>query len=963
MALLKPSDERHLQVTNTVESADSVVQAGVIHGDVNVHADVTMRVVDYPYRAGRVPQRADSFQRREISSVLAETLAGGQVAVLASDHRVHTSVLSGLGGVGKTQLAADYAETLWENGALDLLVWITASSRDEIVAMYARLAADLLAVREPDPAVAANRFLSSLTTGPSRWLIVLDDLRTPADLRGLWPPAHPTGSVIVTTRRRDASLRGHARRMVEVGLFTPVESSAYLNAKLEDRAVLADAVPELATVLGHLPLALSQAVAYMLDQQLSCSGYITKFVDRRKRLEELVPSEEELPDDYQATLATTWSLSVELADRLKPAGLARPVLNLMALMDPNGILVDAVAMPGTLMHLSAVTGTPVTADLARGAIACLHRLNLVTADLQSTPAMTRVHALVQRATRDVFSDDERARLPGVAAASLCEMWARSAPDPVLGLALRANCAALHAEAGPRLWASGDHKVLFLAGTSLGEAGHVSGALRYFEQLGEEAVQQLGENHAAVFVARVEAACWREADGDPRGAALELKRLLPRLAALVGANHQAVFATRCFAAEFSGGHDGSKMDPDELHDLAVESFTVLGHDHPVVLRVLSNLVRSQDGADGSVRTLRLYEKVIADQLRLFGTGHRDMFRTRRYLASWRLEANDLLGALVEVETLVKDQVAALGRDHPDVLFTRGMLARLRSRAAERELVRWSGVSDAGAEIKTSVRQEWWRAWRGVEASLRQLHDDRARLLGRGHPDTEQARSAMVSWTAERNRTGVELVRREIASLRRKLIEIREYYGPRTPGAFESRLHLARLYTDIGEVSTAAALLEELYVDQVAVYGGNPQALEPVQRELVWHRTECGDRAGAVCVLEEIAAGNSQWAAVARADLDYWWGRAHERVRRDIEELTKMLAEDTAEFGAEHRYTLTTGYLLASRLGAAGRIQDAVAMLAEIHEACVQTLGQEHPDAVRAEDELRWWQQGRAVEPQA
>ncbi|WP_112267942.1 tetratricopeptide repeat protein [Lentzea terrae] len=736
--------------------------------------------------------------------------------------------------------------------------------------------------------------------------------------------------------------------MVEVGLFTPLESSAYLKAKLQDRPLLADAVPELATALGHLPLALSQAVAYMLDRQLSCSGYRARFEDRRKRLSELVPSEEDLPDEHKATLATTWSLSVELADRLKPVGLSRPVLNLMALLDPNGILVEAFAR--ALTHLSAVTGTRVTADLAKEAMTCLHRLNLVTVDLQSEPAMARVHALVQRATRDDFSDDERARLPGVVAASLCEMWARAAYDPALGQALRANCAVLHAEAGLGLWASGDHEVLFLAGTSLGEAGHVSGALRYFEQLGEEAMQHLGDDHVAVYVARVEAACWREADGDPGGATFELRRLLPRLAALVGANHQAVFATRCFAAEFSGGYDGSTMDPDELHDLAVESFTALGHDHPVVLRVLSDLVRSQDGADGSVRTLRLYEKVIADQLRLFGPGHRDTFRTRRYLASWRLEAHDLLGALVEVETLVKDQIAALGTDHPDVLFTRGMLARLRSQAAERELVRWRGVSDAGAQVKTSVRQEWWRAWRGVETSLRQLYDDRARLLGAGHPDTKQARSAMVSWKAERNRTDVELVRREIASLRRKLIEIREYYGPGTPGAFDNRLHLARLYTEIGEVSTAAALLEELYVDQIAVYGRNPQALESVQRELVWHRTECGDRAGAVRMLEEIADGNSDWSTAARADLDYWRGQAHKRVQKDIEELTRMLGEDVAEFGAGHRYTLTTRYLLASRLGAAGRVQDAVSMLVEIHQTCVRTMGQDHPDAVRAEDEL-------------
>jgi len=52
VALPKPPGERHLQVTNTVENAELVVQAGVIHGDVNVHTDAAVQVVKFPYRAG-----------------------------------------------------------------------------------------------------------------------------------------------------------------------------------------------------------------------------------------------------------------------------------------------------------------------------------------------------------------------------------------------------------------------------------------------------------------------------------------------------------------------------------------------------------------------------------------------------------------------------------------------------------------------------------------------------------------------------------------------------------------------------------------------------------------------------------------------------------------------------------------------------------------------------------------------
>jgi hypothetical protein len=99
-------------------------------------------------------------------------------------------VVAGLGGVGKTQLAVDYAESVWAAGELDLLVWITAISRDAIVTGYAHLATDLTGIDDPDPKHGAERLLAWLATTGTRWLVVLDDVQTPADVHGLWPPTH-----------------------------------------------------------------------------------------------------------------------------------------------------------------------------------------------------------------------------------------------------------------------------------------------------------------------------------------------------------------------------------------------------------------------------------------------------------------------------------------------------------------------------------------------------------------------------------------------------------------------------------------------------------------------------------------------------------------------------------------------------------------------------------------------------
>ena len=210
-----------------------------------------------PVRVGVVPPEADCYQPRIVTERLSAVTAGGATAVLCQ-------VLSGLGGVGKTQLAAALARRLWAAGELDLMVWVPAAGRNAIVAGYAQADAALTGMQDPDAERAASRLLAGLAGNERRWMIVLDDVTDPGDLRGLWPPNVAGGRTIVTTRRRDAALTGSGRVMVDVDLFTPAEAEAYLGAKLAARPHLATGAAELAESLDYLPLALAQAAAYLI---------------------------------------------------------------------------------------------------------------------------------------------------------------------------------------------------------------------------------------------------------------------------------------------------------------------------------------------------------------------------------------------------------------------------------------------------------------------------------------------------------------------------------------------------------------------------------------------------------------------------------------------------------------------------------------------------------------------------
>ncbi|MBB5932724.1 hypothetical protein [Streptomyces echinatus] len=142
--------------------------------------------VSWPHQVGVLARQAECFQDRATATLLEQTADSGGTVVPGQ-------VLAGLGGVGKTQLAAHHARTLWQTGQLGLLVWITAATRDAVVTGYAQAAVEVLGAGPTDPEPAARAFLAWLEPKAMepehgtarRWLIVLDDL---ADLRGLWPP-------------------------------------------------------------------------------------------------------------------------------------------------------------------------------------------------------------------------------------------------------------------------------------------------------------------------------------------------------------------------------------------------------------------------------------------------------------------------------------------------------------------------------------------------------------------------------------------------------------------------------------------------------------------------------------------------------------------------------------------------------------------------------------------------------
>ncbi|MGW4758690.1 tetratricopeptide repeat protein, partial [Streptomyces chartreusis] len=582
----------------------------------------------WPHQVGVIPSRAQSFQHRAEADRLRAAVEGGGTAVLSQ-------VLTGMGGVGKTQLAADYARAAWQGGRLDVLVWVTASAQSPVVTGYAQAGVELCRADPDDPQQAAKKFLAWLAPKAGqqrcRWLIVLDDVADPNDLvvnpddpdtrYGLWPPANQYGRTLVTTRRRDAALFGEGRRRIDVGLFTEAEAVAYLTTSLaaQGRDEPADQLTALACDLGYLPLALSQASAYLIDSGLGAAAYRDLLADRATKLTDLAVDAR--PDEQGVALAAAWSLSIDRADTLRPAGLARPMLHLTALLDANGIPQDVLTGETARAHLAAhrtATGSnptaepaPVSPSDAARALRALDRLSLIDHTPDTPHQAVRVHQLVQRATRDTVIPDRRDQYARTAADALMAAWPKIERDIGLAQALRANADALTRHAEDALYRPDAHAVLRRIGESLGNSGQIAAAINHYRHVISASQQSLGLDHLDTLDARSNLAHWRGEAGDQEDAA----------AAFIG-----IFA---------------------------DCRRVLGDDHPRTLNARISLARWRGEAGDAVGAAAAMEEVLADLRRVLSPDHPDILNAQISLARWRGEAGDAVGAAAAMEEVLAD----------------------------------------------------------------------------------------------------------------------------------------------------------------------------------------------------------------------------------------------------------------------------------------------------------------------
>ncbi|MGW5355222.1 tetratricopeptide repeat protein [Streptomyces sp. NPDC004031] len=747
-----------------IRAGGGSLAAGRIEGDVSFHA-VPRVPAEPPHQLGVVPSRALSFQDRAEAGRLQEAVDGGGTAVLCQ-------VLTGMGGVGKTQLAADFAHQAWDGRQVEVLVWVTAVSRTAVVAAYAQAAEELCGADPSDPERAAGVFLAWLRAKHHRWLVVLDDVTDPDDVKGLWPPDSPDGRTLATTRRRDAALTGQGRRRIDVGLFSPAEAAAYLSGVLaaHGRSEPTDQLTALAADLGCLPLALSQAATYLVDEALAVADYRALLADRTRALGRALPVSDSLPDAQRAQVSAAWSLSVSLADSQGPPGLARRLLELTAVLDPNGIPAPVLdSDPAHAWYAGSGEDTeqqrgndaapPMTDEQVYRALRVLHRLSLVDHTPDTPHRAVRVHALIQRTTRDALTPARYTACTRTAADALHAAWPRIGRDTDLTQALRANTTVLaeHGEPTGSLYRPDAHGVLFRTGHSLGEAGQFAAAGDHFHHLTRAVTHHLGPDHPDALTARNHLAYWRGRAGDAAGAATALAELLDARLRVQGPDHPDTLTTRNDLANWRGQAGDAAGAATAFAELLDARLRVQGPDHVHTLVTRHNLAAWRGEAGDVAGAAAAHAELLADQLRVLGPDHPDTLTTRSALANWRGQAGDAAGAATAFAELLDARLRVQGPDHRNTLITRRFLAY------------WRGRTGGAA---------------GAATAFAELLDDMARVLGPDHPDTLTTRGHLADWRGRAgDAVGAATAHAELLADRSRVL------GPDHPDTLITRSNLA------------------------------------------------------------------------------------------------------------------------------------------------------------------------------
>ena len=570
--------------------------------------------------SNEIPTRNRHFAGREAElELIQENLSDGI--------RPHMQVIAGMGGVGKTELATEYVHRNIDK--YEIIWWIRAEHHDRIREALIKLAQRLelrqaSADGDRDRTIAAvlDRLQSEIRPP---WLLVYDNAANPLDIQRYLPPGRPDGHIIITSRLLSwpSYVAAHS---IEITPFTEQEAVGFLRRRVpslapgnsrhpltdSEDALRSSEARRLAAELGHLPIAVDHAAAYLAETGQSIDEYLASFQQNAH----LLLSEQPGDPEISAHVSGTWAVSTTLLTQD-----AVHLFNLSAFFSPEPIAAELLIQqpavvdepPGVREFLSSTTRF-------RAAASQLHRLSLARVD--GARDLIQMHRVVQAVTRGRLRQDHsdlhrayRSAVDALLAASNPGSPDLASNDAAFDLSLQ------HLESDPRFLHTSNPA---LRGLIIDQVRRLRlrGAHVEAMRFGEDALnlwrERLGHDHLDVLGIGVEVAISMYVGGhaaDAHELILSIRPLLLRYTD--GEGFQIFLRCEQFYAEDlrarSQFQEALQLDLEILPKFEA----AFGVDHERTQAVRSNIAIDYRQMGRYSEALQVNERNLADRQRIFG----------------------------------------------------------------------------------------------------------------------------------------------------------------------------------------------------------------------------------------------------------------------------------------------------------------------------------------------------------
>jgi tetratricopeptide (TPR) repeat protein len=880
----------------------SGVQVGDYNRQTNIGVDAAT-LPTAPVDGGvthNLPPVSAVFEGRDLAE-LDRLLAGVDGGVVVGQAAMH-----GLGGIGKSELANQYARAYL--GRYRLVWWITAENPQAVDLGLAALTARLHPVAT---LVDAQEWARGWLQSNSGWLLILDNVEAITDITDLLGQLGGRGHIVVTTRRSLGDAQWRRLGLTPLRLEV-LERAASVRLLVELTGLTDPAGADLlADRLGDLPLGLQQAAAY-----ISQHNGMTFVEYRRLLVEEFDRTAADLGPGETGlrTIAVVWTVTMTSVNERSP--LAASILDVLAWLGAD---------PLPVVVLEPAAESP--RDLA-DALAVLESYSMII----RRSGIVSTHRLVQAVTRSKATAADRARQVRDTAIGLLLLAIPDDPaNNVAGFPMWAGLLP-HIQAIVELMPPGEDSdgLLFLrerAATYQQHQGSHGTAVSTFDEVVASRERLFGPEHPETLVARSNLANSYWSAGRTAEAIVIEKSVASDRERLLGPEHPDTLTSwaNLGTSYSSAGRIAEAIDL--LEKVAADSRRLLGREHPSTLIAQANLATTYRFAGRTAEAIALLEQVVADRDRLLGTEHPLALTTWANLATSLRSAGRTAEAIAIEEKVVADMERLLGVEHPNTLTAKANLA--------------TSFESAGRTAEAI-------------ALLEKVVADMERLLGVEHPRTLTTWSNLATAYSSAAR-----ITEAIALLERIAADSERLLGPEHPDTLTTQANLAIPYQSAGRTAEAITLLKKVADDSEHVLGRDHPKTLTAQVNLATSYLSAGRITAAIALLEQASAQSERLLGpehpdtlAARANLAVSY-RSAGQVTEAVALLETVVADMERLLGPEHPTTLTTWFHLADSYRSAGRIAEAIDLLGKVADDRDRLLGRGHPTTVAAFQVLQAW----------